>query len=103
VKKRPGSALRKGWTVIATLLRKTTSSRSPDDWEKTVAAKYALHVAQHAAQHHFDCLRLALAVLEFDGEPASRAEWWLRVAEAAEKCSSSVDECISRIEVTGVE
>jgi hypothetical protein len=68
-----------------------------------VAERYALHVAQHAAQHHFDSMRLALAVLEFDGDPASRAEWWLRVAEAADKCSKSVDECISRIEASGDE
>ena len=89
--------------MIATLLRKATSSQSPEDWERGVASRYALHVAQHAAQHHYDSLRLALAVLEFDGEPDSRAEWWLRVAEAAEKCSNAVDECIARIDASGDE
>src|ERR1700759_2241058 len=81
--------------MIASLLKTVLPVGSSAHRKRTASGKYSLYLAQQRAMHHFDSLQLALGVLECDGTPEQQAEWLQLVADAADKCSLAVDECVT--------
>jgi hypothetical protein len=81
--------------MLTALLTTVLPGGSARNHRRSASEKYSLYLSQQAAHHHYDSLCLALNVLEHVATPSERAEWLLRVEEAADKCIAAVEECIS--------